>query len=88
VSPPSDELVKLWEEMQTTPYFTSISGSHGLTLLERSAVQNGLFLPVWIDKKSFDKVLYKTAPIAGRTHWQALPPSDKYKVQSLHLACW
>jgi hypothetical protein len=56
--------------------------------LERSAVQNGLFLPVWIDKKSFDKVLYKTAPIAGRTHWQALPPSDKYKVQSLHLACW
>ncbi len=73
--------------MQKTKYFTLIpmqgsrSGSEeALSLLERSAAQNGIFMPVWMKEKSFEKVLVKTAPIPGRKVWMALPGVNELQV--------
>ena len=76
-APPSDTLVQVWGEMQKTPYFMDLCGREGLSPVQKSAAQNGVFFPVWIKEKCADLVLARSPQIAGKIQWKALPPAHQ-----------
>ena len=85
---PSDTLVSLWKNMQQTDYFMDVFGAcGGLTVEQKSAVQNGIFFPVSIMKKCPYNVLApKGPPLTGSIIYRAVVPAHQSKVLSLFIS--
>lgn len=76
-APPSDALVQVWGEMQRTHYFMDLCTKKGLSAVQKSGVQNGMWFPAWIKEKSADSVFARTPQITGKVVWRALPPAHQ-----------